>query len=313
MTFSDLMSSSRGPGVIGTLMALLVLVGFGALFIFAFDEELQGGGQTIESLLRNQAKEISSLNSAIARREAEAHALSNRKKIAIELREATSENRLREGTIDGLQDWLGKLKLEIADQEKQFADYKDEYRAYARKRAKGETIAALKTRDGMTYHDVRIKQVTAIGMDVSHRDGNKRISFENLPDEIRDRFQHDPAQMEMAKLEEAKQRAEHDAAAAKANMLADAKLAEMRQRDLAEQQAKRQAAIQAKEARILTLSNEIKMLEADIRSAQAQANAARSAGRMFIDRSSSLRGKIRQKFNEQARLRGEISALRSSQ
>jgi hypothetical protein len=34
MSFTDLMSSSRGPGLIGTLMALLVLVGFGTLYLF---------------------------------------------------------------------------------------------------------------------------------------------------------------------------------------------------------------------------------------------------------------------------------------
>ena len=45
------MSSARGPGVIGMIMALIVLLGFGVLFMFAFDEDLQGGGQTIEALV----------------------------------------------------------------------------------------------------------------------------------------------------------------------------------------------------------------------------------------------------------------------
>jgi hypothetical protein len=40
MSFSDLMQSGRGPGVIGMLLALVVLVGFGLLFMFAFDEGL---------------------------------------------------------------------------------------------------------------------------------------------------------------------------------------------------------------------------------------------------------------------------------
>ena len=44
MGFSDLLSSSRGPGVIGVLVALLVLGGFGTLFV-VFDDNMQGGGK----------------------------------------------------------------------------------------------------------------------------------------------------------------------------------------------------------------------------------------------------------------------------
>ena len=58
MGFTDLLSSSRGPGVIGTLLALLVLVGFGTLYLFVFDEGLQGGQKTIEAVIRDQGLEI---------------------------------------------------------------------------------------------------------------------------------------------------------------------------------------------------------------------------------------------------------------
>ena len=58
MSFSDLMSSGRGPGVIGMVMALFVLLGFGLLFTLAFDEGFQGEGITIEAEIANQAKAI---------------------------------------------------------------------------------------------------------------------------------------------------------------------------------------------------------------------------------------------------------------
>ena len=58
MSFSDMMSSGRGPGVIGMVMALIVLLGFGLLFMFAFDEGLQGGSQSIQSVIAQQAKHI---------------------------------------------------------------------------------------------------------------------------------------------------------------------------------------------------------------------------------------------------------------
>ena len=58
MSFTDMMSSHRGPGVIGMVMGLFVLLGFGVLFVFAFDEGSQGGDLSIESVVRYQAKEI---------------------------------------------------------------------------------------------------------------------------------------------------------------------------------------------------------------------------------------------------------------
>jgi hypothetical protein len=66
MSFSDMMSSGRGPGVIGMLMALVVLVGFGVLFMFATDEGFQGGDQSIESIIKHQAGDIESLKGGIA-------------------------------------------------------------------------------------------------------------------------------------------------------------------------------------------------------------------------------------------------------
>ena len=59
--FEDIFSSSRGAGVIGALLALLVLVGFGTLFLFVFDKGMQGGDITIESVIRDQDSTITSL------------------------------------------------------------------------------------------------------------------------------------------------------------------------------------------------------------------------------------------------------------
>lgn len=51
MGFTDMMSSGRGAGVIGSIMAVVVLGGFVLLFVLVFDEGLQGGGETIESVI----------------------------------------------------------------------------------------------------------------------------------------------------------------------------------------------------------------------------------------------------------------------
>lgn len=311
MSFTDLMSSGRGPGVIGMALALIVLLGFGTLFTFVFDEGMQGGGQTIESVIREQGKEISSLKTSVASKSKALEAGPARIAAAKELSDLTRENRFREGTIDGSKKNVEAVNAQITTQLAAFEEYKDQYRAFARAKAKDEEIPELKARDGTIYHNVIVREVTAIGMQIVHRDGQKRIPFEDLPDEIQDRFQFDPKQKELAKAEEDKTRAEHDAAVAVAGEMADKKMAEEREKRLAEEKAKRQLEIASKEARIVSLDSEIQSLEAEIRNAEAQAAAARASGRMFINRSGSLRSQIRSKQNEQANLRQEIASLKA--
>lgn len=46
MSFSDMMSSGRGPGVIGMILALIVLLGFGVLFMFASRKADRAGNRS---------------------------------------------------------------------------------------------------------------------------------------------------------------------------------------------------------------------------------------------------------------------------
>ncbi len=69
--------------------------------------------------------------------------------------------------------WAGFRESTIREQRqhamsKTFADYKDEYRAYARGKAKGETIETLETLTGVIYHNAIIREVTAIGIQIRH-------------------------------------------------------------------------------------------------------------------------------------------------
>lgn len=311
MSFTDMMSSGRGPGLIGMLLALVVLLGFGALYFLVFDEGMQGGQRTVESVIREQTREIDGLKVEIESRRVSLAAGVEHTAIAKELAKLTRENQFRDGTLDGLRKDVQALTDRIAASEADLAAYKDEYRAFARAQAKNEKIELLTTRDGSTYHDVTVREVTAIGMQIVHRDGQKRIPFEDLPEEIQDRFQFDPEQKQLAQAAEAQVRSIHDAEAAAAMAIQNEKMADQREKRAAEERANLEKEILVKEARIAAITSEIQTLDGEIRDAQSQAAAAKAAGRQFIDRSGPLRSRLRSKQNEQNNLRSEINTLRA--
>jgi uncharacterized protein YdhG (YjbR/CyaY superfamily) len=312
MSFSDMMSSSRGPGVIGMLMALMVLLGFGALFMFAFDEGLQGGEQSIESVIANQVKEIANDQRSItAGRELLAQ-VPTKVANAKELNRLKYQNdSLKTKTAD-LVGAVAAKKAEVASSIDTFEAYKDRFRAYIRGKAKGESMGTLETLTGITYTNVNIREVTAIGIQIRHEGGQKRIPFEELPEETKERFQFDPKQKEKALTQESENLNKHEAAVAVADQIADQQLDQQREVDAAKAQEKRKLTILMKESQIQGLEDEIRGLNSDLDRAAAAAAAARAAGRMHLNKSNTISGTIRLKQNRIAALRSEVQQLRAA-
>lgn len=293
------------------LMAIFVFLGFGALYFLVFDESVQGGDRSIESVIRDQGREIESLKARIEEQGQQLARGEGRIGVAKELAVFARENQFREGTLDGLRKDVAKQQERIVEAEAVFAAYQDEYRVYERGRAKGETMDLIVTQDGTEFHDVTIREVTAVGMQIVHRDGHKRILFEELPTPLQDRFQFSAEQKQAALVAEAARRAAHDADAGAAIAAQDAKKDEHREKQRAEERAKLEREIALKEARIVAISSEMRSIEQEISDAQARAAAARAAGRQFIDRSGNLRGKLQSRQNEQNNLRREIIELQA--
>ena len=53
----------------------------------------------------------------------------------------------------------------------------------------GEELGTLETKAGKVYERVKIKNVTALELRFSHKNGNTGVSYKILPDELQDRFQ----------------------------------------------------------------------------------------------------------------------------
>jgi hypothetical protein len=264
MSFTDLMESGRGPGVIGTLIALLVLAGFGALFMFAFDEGLQGGDQSIEALLRHQAREIDDLELSIAADSRVLAETPGRQVRAGELRRLKRESAELGGRLEHLKTRAASANDEVVARTREFDTYKDAYRAQVRRDAKGEKIDRLQTRKGVVYENVSIREVNAIGMQIIHDAGHKRIAYEDLPGEIQERFQFDPKQKaDAVAMEEAMHR-QHDTDVARAAAETDRLLAVKRERDAEARREEMMRSLSVKQDLVSNLADEIDRLQHEI-------------------------------------------------
>ena len=306
-----MMSSARGPGVIGMLMALVVLIGFGTLFMFAFDEGFQGGAMTIESEIASQTKEIESMRSAVVEKEAKLAMSPARNDDADNLRRAKVAGKTLAEKADRLKSDIENEKAAIQDLTQEWMTYKDEYRGFVRSRATGEVLEQLEVRDGTVYKDVNIREVTAIGIQIRHANGFKRLEFEELSDEMQDYYQYDPAQKEEAVAAEMAARKQHEAAAGVAMSAQAEKLGRQKAEEEAEKKEGIKREIIRKQAAIKDAEGDIRDLEAERVRADAAAAAARAAGRMHLSKGNSINGKIRAKKNLIAQLNADIRSLQS--
>jgi peptidoglycan hydrolase CwlO-like protein len=191
MGFTELMSSGRGPGVIGTLIALVVLGGFGLLSMFVFDEGLQGGGKKIEAVIRDQALLIESNKSAVEDYRERIAKLDNLKSVG----KQADEMKLKVASLTAKIAELAAAKDEataaVAAATADWEKYKDEYRASEWAAAVGEDLGDLTSLTGRVYSQVKIRKVDHTGMQITDATGPKTISSEDLPLELQDRFQFD--------------------------------------------------------------------------------------------------------------------------
>jgi len=293
------MTSSRGPGVIGMIIALLVLLGFGLLFTFAFDEDLQGHGRSIESIVRSQQREINGYVEGIKDREERLALLQENVEISRELDETNREMSLLEETLTGLNEAHAKATQEFVNVDEAFEAYKEEYRAHVRAKAVGEEMDELTTVTGEVYKRVVIREVTPIGIQIRHEYGQKRLSFDELSDELKERFQYDPKKKDEALAQEHEMHQKHDAAVAVANQSFEKQQAEQKERQAVERKKEIVRTIAVLKARKKQLAEEIKSLEKGLRNQSG------------IKRTSDTEAVIQVKKNQLSSVVLEIARLQS--
>ena len=298
-----MMSSARGPGVIGTIMALAVMAIFVLLFIFAFDERFQGGAQSIHSIIAQQEVDLANYRSVIVDGQTSLAKVPALVAAAKELTRLNRENRTNEENIGRLGKNIESAKEETARINNTFEGYKNQYRAFVRNKAKGETIETLKTQIGVTYKNVNIREVTAVGIQIRHDEGQKRIPYEELPPAMQDHFQFDAKQKAEAVAKEQASWNEHEAAVSAAGQSSVQQAAEKAKTNDRETKAKLAQLLSIKVSRLQSLTDEISSLEMAI-----QREVYKS-----ISRAPEMRSQLAVKQSELSALRVEIERIRAGQ
>lgn len=189
MSFNDLMSSGKGPGLIGMLLGLLVLVGFGSLAIFVFNDD-PAGQESLQGTLKRQSKELQHLQSVLADREAELALKPVRAATAEQLKDLKLSIQAGSSRIQALEHTIPILREAVeAGIPQQRANYLDQYRADVRSRAVGVKLDELETRSGRKFEKVVIKQISAKELTIGHSYGSKPIPCEDLPADLYDYLQ----------------------------------------------------------------------------------------------------------------------------
>jgi chromosome segregation ATPase len=312
MSFSDLMSSGRGPGVVGMLMALMVLVGFGILFMYASGDMARPASQSIEFIVAEQSKEIQSNSMHLEALKKVLSKLPERDAMKNSLTEKKQSIKTGQEKIANLKSNVQSKQAEIAVEEAKLETYKNEYRAHVRNKAKGQTMETLTTRNGSVYKNVNIREVTAVGLQIRHDDGLKRIQFEELSDELMDYYQYDPNQKQKALQKEEETRTLHEAEVAQAQAINSEQLAQQQSLDAERKNKETQRQIVERESRMSQIRSEIQNLKEQKRRAKGEASAAKSGGKLYIDRRVNYDADIQFKQSQIEQLAAEISQLKNS-
>lgn len=193
--FDDMLTSYRGAGVMGTLLGLAVLGGFGLLATLAFDPANLAPGLSLDGTIAAQGRELARLQEELDAAKQRQVRHQELKASAGELELLLTGNQDREKKLDqlaSLQERVGDAGVKI---DAEAVAYIRRYRDQVRENAVGESVAKLVTMDGRVIENATISQVTAAGVHLRHADGILRLPPDELPLEMRDRFQFDDTEM----------------------------------------------------------------------------------------------------------------------
>lgn len=285
------------------LMALVVLIGFGVLFLFATDEGMQGGDQSIEAVIRNQARDIEHIQGSINNGQQSLDGAPAREKNATDLARLKRGNETLRNSILSLGNVIQETKAELSRRNDSFEAYKNEYRAYVRGKAKGEALDILETQGGTVYKNVNIREVTAVGIQIRHDEGQKRIPFEELPAAMIERFQFDAKQKAAAVAKEQAAWNEHEAAVTVADQISEQQAQEQAKKKADALREKNLQVLALKQARISPLAEEIKLLE----------EAIEKESMKRFSRAPQMKAQLATKQSELEALRADVARMSASQ
>lgn len=199
----DMFSSSKGPGVIGMLLGVVVLAGFAGLGMAVFDGRFNGdNANSLENKLETQAAEILRLtNRVVAINEAIDKSRSD-DKVRGEAQVAENRIKLIDETITGASSEVEELKLELETIRNGRLEYRQTYRDAVRAKAVGEKIDELEILSGKVYKSITIRSVDALGLAFTDETGPKKVDCKVLPMAMQDYYQFGEEEAEVQRVKE---------------------------------------------------------------------------------------------------------------
>lgn len=197
---SDFFERARSTGVIGITVIIFMLIGFGALFMAVFDDRLNGENATkLKETVREQAFELYGLEDEI---EWASATLLEQKRVEAVSDELEKTNKV----LEVLTRKEAELTTQIEEEKKAFQEvdegqlsYREEYREFVREKAIGETYDELKLVGGKVLKNVKIREILPDKIRFTTEFGSTNVSWDEVPDEIRERFQIGDGELEAHK------------------------------------------------------------------------------------------------------------------
>jgi hypothetical protein len=204
--FEDMWSSHRGAGVMGTLIAVGILIALGSLFILVTDERFAGGEKTIESQIRDQGKQIENLTDQIASHKAMIVSGQENQGIAEKIESLSKQQSAREQKTAVTKTQIEQAAADIASLQRSWEQYKTKYRAFIRNKNIGSSYPEIQTQSGRKFTNVTIRKIDDLRVSISHSDGSGTIPWDDLPADMIRLLQFTP------ELAEARRKSENQAA-----------------------------------------------------------------------------------------------------
>lgn len=194
---SDFFDSARSPGVIGVVLGLVVLVGFGALGMAVFDGRLNGDNATrLKEEVRAQSITIFSLEDDIERAEKKLVDQKRNEAVHQKLAVVSKTMELLEKKEKEFAPQITKLREEIKQLGEDQLAYRDEYRVYERKRAVGETFDEVALASGKVLKKAQVREILTDKVRFTTEYGSASAEWKDLPQSWRDRFQIGEGELE---------------------------------------------------------------------------------------------------------------------
>ncbi len=203
--FEDFFSSARGPGVVGMVLAVVVLASFVFFGTMVLDGRFGGEGVSLDVKIEEQADHVAYLEKKI-------ETFEKRISASREASDIRAEVEVMEQRLAPLTDEVAKQEIQLADVREGIAEvqeahrtYRDNYRDVVRAQAVGTRIEELRTESGKVYKGVVIKAVDSLGLSFTTDSGPKKVPYTDLPAELQDLYQfgEEEAEAQRAKLREA--------------------------------------------------------------------------------------------------------------